>query len=700
MAESKIDLGGLPVAVPGEFDYLVGTQLGDARRWPLPEVNNAAALLASALDDVVSQAEADIAPVIESLGYLPPVAYEAGMSLTSTRQTVDFNGQVYAPIATELPFITSGVFETDKFRLVQSSLIHGSALSVESVGHLVLLPPSQLINGMQVLVNEYTVGSGVGSAEYYWDASSTTSADGGSVLAAVGVAVGRWKIAEGSRVTPYNFGARNTGDSHAELQAFFDFCQTNGGRYSLAVSGNFQSSGALTLENLDGETISFAAKITLTSPVLDMFTFKNCLRCNFNGRFEVIGTGYSQGGGSISGSTCTNGFRFELCAGSRFAALAATSGRGWGAYVAEGNSNSLKIDQFRALDFGSSARSNRDDRIPIVSGSSTHVANAVSQRTHLVHDSDWTFPSDVIGNKFIEVNGFPYLVKEYNLATRTISVFPTMPDVDIPSGLVKFCYGGGIAHLDGYSANSVLGVISTLRCGTGMQLGGNAPFVCNSFTSELNGVGMSIGGAGQNTPIHSASFGRVYLEAEELASVIVVSTTSSFLEGVNFGSLVSSNLSEYFVQMPRDSAGNRTPLRFFPINMLAGGNLITPETNRDLYTDNNYRPIATTAVLGSRDRWLIAHDSPGNFAVDLVDDVNYRRIKGNKQIIIDVYGAGAAGAPPGVLSFRCEAGYTVNGLVATASGVVTSTLTAPTTYFARLELGNNWRVTKVPHAAL
>lgn len=57
--------------------------------------------------------------VLSGLGYAPPVAYAAGISLTLTTQTVEYAGEVYAPKVANLPFTTSGTFETAKFRLIQ-----------------------------------------------------------------------------------------------------------------------------------------------------------------------------------------------------------------------------------------------------------------------------------------------------------------------------------------------------------------------------------------------------------------------------------------------------------------------------------------------------------------------------------------------------------------------------------------------------
>ena len=62
-------------------------------------------------------AAADV--VLGGLGYAPPVAYASGIALTLTTQTVEYAGEVYAPKVANLPFTTSGTFETAKFRLIQ-----------------------------------------------------------------------------------------------------------------------------------------------------------------------------------------------------------------------------------------------------------------------------------------------------------------------------------------------------------------------------------------------------------------------------------------------------------------------------------------------------------------------------------------------------------------------------------------------------
>lgn len=74
--------------------------------------------------------------VLAGLGYAVPVEYVAGLSMTLPTQTVSFGGVVYAPKVDKLPFTTSGVFETDKFRVIQgvSGLDLASEIGASMVG--------------------------------------------------------------------------------------------------------------------------------------------------------------------------------------------------------------------------------------------------------------------------------------------------------------------------------------------------------------------------------------------------------------------------------------------------------------------------------------------------------------------------------------------------------------------------------------
>lgn len=79
---------------------------------------NAAALATSKIDSALVQFEADALAALNDLGYAAPVTYDAGLSMATSNQTVEYNGNIYAPKSADLPFTTSGTFEEAKFRLV------------------------------------------------------------------------------------------------------------------------------------------------------------------------------------------------------------------------------------------------------------------------------------------------------------------------------------------------------------------------------------------------------------------------------------------------------------------------------------------------------------------------------------------------------------------------------------------------------
>lgn len=61
----------------------------------------------------------NIGTSMATLGYLPPVLYSAGIALSVATQTVQYEGNTYAPKLGDLPFTTSGTFEVAKFRIIQ-----------------------------------------------------------------------------------------------------------------------------------------------------------------------------------------------------------------------------------------------------------------------------------------------------------------------------------------------------------------------------------------------------------------------------------------------------------------------------------------------------------------------------------------------------------------------------------------------------
>lgn len=164
----------------------------------IPDLNNAKIDLGTIAAFVASSAEsaehrfggsfrtlagiqADAALVLQGLGYQPPVAYGSGIALTSTTQTVEYSGGVYAPLWGHLPFTTSGTFEAAKFRLVQG--VDNATLEAKTVLDVADYAALRSSNGLNKRVN--VTGYHVTKApqgiagSFAWDPSDTTSADNG-----------------------------------------------------------------------------------------------------------------------------------------------------------------------------------------------------------------------------------------------------------------------------------------------------------------------------------------------------------------------------------------------------------------------------------------------------------------------------------------------------------------------------------------
>jgi len=74
-----------------------------------------------------------------TLGYLLPVNYDAGLLMTIATQCVQHDGVTYAPKLDALPFTTNGVFEAEKFRVIQGITsaelgVHDGASRIGTIG--------------------------------------------------------------------------------------------------------------------------------------------------------------------------------------------------------------------------------------------------------------------------------------------------------------------------------------------------------------------------------------------------------------------------------------------------------------------------------------------------------------------------------------------------------------------------------------
>lgn len=118
---SIIPLSDLPILPESEQAYLViaDPEKSDAGLAYYPSVLNASRALEAEINSIVAQAQQEIQDVLAGIGYLPPVPFESGLSVESTRFTVEYNGVVYAPLQGSIPFTTTATFNPAQWRVIQ-----------------------------------------------------------------------------------------------------------------------------------------------------------------------------------------------------------------------------------------------------------------------------------------------------------------------------------------------------------------------------------------------------------------------------------------------------------------------------------------------------------------------------------------------------------------------------------------------------
>ena len=214
-----------------------------------------------------------------SIGYQPPVAYGAGISITARTQTVSYAGQVFGPNLADIPFTTSGTFESTKFRLISgvtaadlaaasgAALVGNGGESVKESLDALQLPDYAALRAYKGPRKSVYVTGVLGSAApsgiagmFVLDAADTTSADnGGTVIVAANGK--RWKRVHGGVLLPEWFGA--TGDGIANdtsaLNAWATALRTEGrpGRSRNTTYRVTQAAMGVTFTGLRGCVIDF-----------------------------------------------------------------------------------------------------------------------------------------------------------------------------------------------------------------------------------------------------------------------------------------------------------------------------------------------------------------------------------------------------------------------------------------------------------
>ncbi|HCB0922838.1 TPA: hypothetical protein MYM96_002171 [Klebsiella pneumoniae] len=81
------------------------------------------------INSTVTQTANDAAIVLAGLGYLPPAPFSSGLSVSSTRFTVTYNGNTYAAVADKVPFTTTSTFDGSQWRLL-AGVMSGDVMTI------------------------------------------------------------------------------------------------------------------------------------------------------------------------------------------------------------------------------------------------------------------------------------------------------------------------------------------------------------------------------------------------------------------------------------------------------------------------------------------------------------------------------------------------------------------------------------------
>lgn len=197
--------------------------------------------------------------VLAAAGYAPPVVYAAGISMTLQTQTVSYNGDTYAPKQSELPFTTSGTFETAKFRLIQGvasadlPLLVGQDLQdYTALRAYTGLAKRVYITGLLVTAKPAGI-AGI----FQYDPTDTTSADNGGTII-VGADGRRWKRDFSVPASVKFFGAMGNASGGVDDTASIQLALNSGLKDIYLPDGYFGVKSATVALTLSASDVTFS----------------------------------------------------------------------------------------------------------------------------------------------------------------------------------------------------------------------------------------------------------------------------------------------------------------------------------------------------------------------------------------------------------------------------------------------------------
>ncbi|MFL8988694.1 hypothetical protein Q8X48_13225 [Pseudomonas sp. QLc11A] len=249
---------------------------------------------------------------MDASGYEPPVPYGAGILLDRTTKTVTYLGNEYRARGSFIPLTTSNwSSDESKLKLIGddslrqesanftdplkgAALIGRATRQINTMAELMVVPGRY--HGDRIHLTAYRDGWAslanpgyVGEGGFKWSATSTTTANPGTVIAVTGVPVGRWlREVPNGELLGEMFGAYWDGitDSWAAIQAMLDegtASKRNTGltgrtfvitqslvlrTFSVTMAGSYQFQGVVDFQGRNANTTRLRYPAISNAPAL------------------------------------------------------------------------------------------------------------------------------------------------------------------------------------------------------------------------------------------------------------------------------------------------------------------------------------------------------------------------------------------------------------------------------------------------
>lgn len=513
-----------------------------------------------------------------------------------------------------------------------------------------------------------------------------------------GLRIGEWLLQPGQTVTPYHFGALESGlddDSGEALQRFFDFCAAPSARdYQIHGSGSFGTSIPLIAANM-GYVYGFDMSILGLAPMDDVLTIKTCRGSIWVGKLNIK-VSHDQW---LSKRVGVNGVRIEDSRGAKLCNFHVSRGSGWGVYFGAGNNNMCTVGDVFATDMGATGKTSRSHLVRSMSFSDNDK-NTIHQYTDIMLSPESVIPSDAHLIRFafwVSAIGEVYKIREVDRETNAIRVYPRVPDAEKAVGDNHLVFGGAVCcYSGGHTAKAKLGHVSAMRSGIGLWLTGQSSANVEGYTGQFCGIDMVLGSNPENS-FGGSFIGSVYFEASEFADLIHANQTRSFSNGTIFGSSAGLDTRGWRSLSPKGSdwtPGN-TEKQYLPISFMDGGYLWGQGSGDELSHDSDRYTVTASSRSG-----VTTAIQPTRHTTELhlrtSDDAE--KFVGILPITVHLYGRqGLNGSYHSSMPVTCEEGYTING---EPGPLHVPNYDAPITLHALLERGKNWIVTFTEHQTL